>query len=80
MALQFIRRARQIDANYNALIYYQAVVHSLAGRRAEALQSLRQAFEKGYPPEEARNDPELKSLQSDPDYLIQVPHTLSSQM
>lgn len=67
-ALQFIRSARAIDKNDNSLMYNEAIVNTLAGRNAEALKNLRDAFRNGYPPEEAQNDPELRSLESDPGY------------
>jgi eukaryotic-like serine/threonine-protein kinase len=62
-ALQFIRRARSIDPNEIAFIYDEAQVMAIANRPEEALKILREAFQKGYSPEEARNDPELKSLE-----------------
>jgi eukaryotic-like serine/threonine-protein kinase len=67
-ALQFIRRARSIDPNSNQLIYNEAIVQALANHPEEALKPLRQAFQKGYSPEEARNDPELKSLADRPEF------------
>jgi len=67
-ALQFIRRARSIDPNSNELIYNEAAVQALANHPEEALKALREAFQKGYSPEEARNDPELKSLQGRPEF------------
>ena len=51
-ALQFIRNARAIDRNDISLMYSEAAVNTLAGRNAQALESLREAFQKGYPPEE----------------------------
>jgi tetratricopeptide (TPR) repeat protein len=66
-ALDFISRARAIDGNNNSLAYKQAVIHALAGHKAEALQGLREAFQKGYPVREAQNDPELKDLRLDPE-------------
>jgi len=65
-ALQFIRRARSIDPNSNQLIYNEAVIQALANHPDEAIKALREAFQKGYSPEEARNDPELKSLEGHP--------------
>jgi eukaryotic-like serine/threonine-protein kinase len=62
-ALQFIRRARSIDPNDIQFIYDEAQVTAIANRPEEALRILREAFQKGYSPEEARNDPELKSLE-----------------
>jgi serine/threonine protein kinase/tetratricopeptide (TPR) repeat protein/TolB-like protein len=60
--LEFIRRARAIDANDNELMYKEAVIETLAGQKTEALASLRAAFQKGYSVEQARNDPEFKPL------------------
>jgi tetratricopeptide (TPR) repeat protein len=60
--LDFIRRARTIDPNNNDLMYQEAVVDTIAGQQNEALGSLRAAFQKGYPVELAKNDPELKAL------------------
>jgi tetratricopeptide (TPR) repeat protein len=65
--LEFIRRARSIDANDNDLMYKEAVADAIAGQQAEALASLRAAFEKGYPVEQAKNDPELKTLATNPE-------------
>jgi tetratricopeptide (TPR) repeat protein/predicted Ser/Thr protein kinase len=67
-ALEFIRRARDIDANDNSLMYKEAVIHAIAGRPAEALAGLRGALQKGYPPKEAENDPELKKLRGRPEF------------
>lgn len=67
-ALQFIRRARSIDPNNNQLAYNEAVVQALANNPDEAFKALREAFQKGYSPEEARNDPELKSLEGRPEF------------
>jgi tetratricopeptide (TPR) repeat protein len=65
-AFQFIRRARSIDPNSNQLIYNEAVVQALANHPDEAIKALSEAFQKGYSPEEASNDPELKSLEGHP--------------
>ncbi len=67
-ASSFMRRARSIDPNNVQLIYYEAEIQSLASRPEEALKTLREAFQKGYSPEEAKSDPELKSLQSRPQF------------
>jgi serine/threonine-protein kinase len=64
----FIRRARAIDANENESMYYEGLILALGGRKAEALDSLRQAFEHGYSAKVAQNDPELKGLQADPNF------------
>ncbi len=67
-AQQFIRRARSIDPNNNQFIYDEAQIMALANRPEAALKALREAFQKGYSPEEARNDPELKSLVGLPEF------------
>jgi eukaryotic-like serine/threonine-protein kinase len=67
-ALQFIRRARSIDPNNIQFIYNEAQVLTLANHPVEALKILRVAFQKGYSPKEARNDPELKSLEGRPEF------------
>jgi Flp pilus assembly protein TadD len=66
-ALEFIRRARSIDANDNELMYKEAVINSMAGRQPEALASLRAALQKGYSVAQAKNDPELKALAANPE-------------
>ncbi|MGH9327013.1 MAG: protein kinase domain-containing protein [Terriglobia bacterium] len=67
-ALQFIRNARSIDPLNPLYAYNEAVVQSLLGKPAQAIASLRQAFEKGFPPLQAASDPELASLQSQPGF------------
>ncbi len=67
-ALEFMRRARAVDPTDVRLIYEEAVVHALGGRPTEALKSLGEAFQKGYSPEEAKKNPELKALQSRPEF------------
>jgi serine/threonine protein kinase/tetratricopeptide (TPR) repeat protein len=62
LALQYIHQARSLDAGDLQLIYDQAQIEALAGKQKEALATLRKAFQKGYSPEEAANDPELASL------------------
>jgi serine/threonine-protein kinase len=67
--LDFITRARSIDANDNELMYKEAVINAIAGRQAEALASLRAALQKGYSAEQAKNDPELKTLAKNPELI-----------
>lgn len=67
-AVAFIRRARAIEPNRVALLYDAAVVQVLAGDIDEAMKSLRQAFQKGYPTQNAQDDPELKELSSRPEF------------
>jgi tetratricopeptide (TPR) repeat protein len=63
-SLDFIHRARKIDSADVGLIYTQAVVENIAGQQALAVQSLKTAFQKGYPAEDANMDPELENLKS----------------
>jgi eukaryotic-like serine/threonine-protein kinase len=67
-ALGLIRRARAINGSKVDFIHTQGVVEAIAGRPEEALKTLREAFQKGYPPDDAENDPELKSLRSRPQF------------
>jgi tetratricopeptide (TPR) repeat protein len=66
--VEFIRRARGIDGNDNELMYAEATIDAIAGQQADALTSLRAAFQKGYPVQEAKNDPELKPLAANPEF------------
>jgi serine/threonine protein kinase/tetratricopeptide (TPR) repeat protein len=66
--LDFISRARTIDANDNELMYKEAVVKAIAGQSMEALASLRAALQKGYSVEQAKNDPELQTLATNPEF------------
>jgi tetratricopeptide (TPR) repeat protein len=67
-AMEFIRRARAIKPDEVSLIDNQAEVFALAGRREDAIKSIREALKRNYPVEEIKNDPELKSLQSLPEF------------
>lgn len=67
-ALEYIHKARAIDPNNVDYVYGEAVVDALAGRQQDALKTLREAFEKGYSTEQAKNDPELKILQGNAEF------------
>ena len=67
-ARDFIARARLIDKDSSELIYNEAVIDALDGKQAKALENLRTAFQKGYPPEEAEKDPELTSLRASTEF------------
>jgi eukaryotic-like serine/threonine-protein kinase len=67
-SIEWLGRARSIDPN-SVLLSSQAVtVYTLANRPEDALKYLREAFQKGYSTEEARKDPELRSLWSRPEF------------
>jgi hypothetical protein len=50
------------------LLYYQAEIYALTNNQKDAITTLRQAFQKGYSPEEAMSDPELGSLKALPEF------------
>jgi eukaryotic-like serine/threonine-protein kinase len=66
--LEWMNRARSIDPNGVQLMSQAAIVHTLANRPEEALKDLREAFQKGYSTEEARREPEFRSLQRRPEF------------
>ena len=67
-AQQFIRRARGVNDTSVELIYIQGVVEALAGHDDDAVKTLSEAFQKGYPVDQAQTDPELSKLASRPDF------------
>jgi serine/threonine protein kinase/Flp pilus assembly protein TadD len=67
-ALEFIHRARTLQPEAVQLLDVEAIVNALANRPKEALEAVRAALAKGYPAEEFKNEPELKSLQSLPEF------------
>lgn len=70
--LDFIRRARAMDPTDVSLVYFQAVVECMAGRKNDALKALHQALQQGYPAQEAQSDPELKDLQALPEFAAMM--------
>jgi hypothetical protein len=66
--MQYMRQARALDPSDLQLICYQAQVFTLAGKQMEALSSLKEAFQKGYTPEEAMSEPELGKLKGLPEF------------
>ena len=71
-AQHFIRQARSIDPDNVQFLYAEAEIMALAGHPDRALAALQQAFQKGYPPEEAMIDPELGSVRPDPQFAVLV--------
>jgi Flp pilus assembly protein TadD len=67
-ALQYIRQARTLDPSDLQLIYTEAQIYALADKSKEALSTLKDAFQKGYSPDEALNDPELAKLKDLPEF------------
>ena len=67
-ALEFIHRARTLQPDAVQLLDVEAIVNALANRPKEALEAVRAALAKGYSAEEFKNEPELRSLQSLPEF------------
>jgi eukaryotic-like serine/threonine-protein kinase len=67
-ALQYTQQARAISPDEVYSMYQEALVKTMIGKPEDALKSLRQALEKGYPAQEAWNDPELQKLQALPQF------------
>jgi hypothetical protein len=67
-ALVLARRARAMKSQNVEFIYTEGVVQAIGGHTAEALKTMREAFQKGYPPADAEHDPELKSLRALPEF------------
>jgi hypothetical protein len=67
-AQQYIRQARSIDSSDLQLIYMEGQVYAIGGKQPDAMKALREAFQKGYSPEEAQTDPELAKLRQSPEF------------
>ncbi len=67
-ALQYIQQARTINPDDVQLMYSEAVTKALVGKPEDALKPLRLALQKGWPAQEAWNDPELQKLQALPQF------------
>jgi eukaryotic-like serine/threonine-protein kinase len=67
-ALEFMHRARTLQPDAVEFLDDEAIVNALANRPKQALDAVRAALAKGYPAEELRKEPELKSLQSLPEF------------
>jgi len=67
-ALALGDRALRLAPDDVTVMYDQAVVQVWAGNSAAAFQALRQAFQKGLPPNYARSDPQLDNVAHDPEF------------
>jgi len=67
-ALSLAERARRLAPDDVTVIYDQAVAQAWARNPAAALQTLRQAFQKGLPPSYAHSDPQLDNLAHNPEF------------
>ncbi|MDE3178715.1 MAG: tetratricopeptide repeat protein [Acidobacteriota bacterium] len=78
-AMQFIRNARSIDPANPQYAYNQAVVETILGKPGAAVESLREAFQKGFPALQASYDPELAALNSHADFKQLVSEFITKQ-
>ncbi len=60
--LTFIKEVLGKNPDDQGFLYNAAVAHALAGHTEEALQALGKAFKAGYPPQFAKDDPDLRTL------------------
>jgi len=67
-ALQYVQQARTINPEDLQLMYWEAVVKALVAKPEDAFKPLRLALSKGYPAQEAWNDPDLQKLQALPQF------------
>lgn len=67
-ALQYIRQARSINPEDLQLMYWEVVVKAQVGKPEDAVKALKTALAKGYPAQEAWNDPDLQKLQALPQF------------
>jgi len=64
--LEMMRRARAVEPDNRELLYQQTVVNAVAGQEGDAMESLKEALQKGYPALLIKNDPELAPLAKNP--------------
>jgi eukaryotic-like serine/threonine-protein kinase len=67
-AMSSIRRALAIDHNNVDCMYTEAEIEAILGHTNDALKALRAALEKHYPADYAEGDPDLASLQGNPEF------------
>jgi serine/threonine protein kinase/tetratricopeptide (TPR) repeat protein/TolB-like protein len=67
-AAECVRKARLIDPSRPELIFYEATVRVIAKQQSPAMDSLRLALEKGYPPQLMELDPEFGKLHANPEF------------
>jgi tetratricopeptide (TPR) repeat protein len=67
-AQSLIKRVRTMDKNNVNFIYEESVIDALLGRGSDALKVLQEALQKHYPAEFVGGDPDLQSLQSNPEF------------
>jgi Flp pilus assembly protein TadD len=80
LADYYIGQARSIDASNPELIYDETVVRVLANQSAQAMKSLRMAFEKGFSPGRAKLYPELNTLHAKSEFQMLVAEYLDKKI
>jgi eukaryotic-like serine/threonine-protein kinase len=78
-SLEFIHRARTLQPDSLEYLADEAIVNALANRPKQAMEAVRMALAKGYPADELKNEPELESLQSLPEFQQLVAKASSSK-
>jgi tetratricopeptide (TPR) repeat protein/predicted Ser/Thr protein kinase len=67
-AMEFMRRARELDPSSVDLILISAEVHALSNRPEDAISDLKKGLQQGLTTTSIETDPELDSLRKRPDY------------
>ena len=67
-AMAFIQRARGIDSKDVELMFAQATVENHGNKSADALKTLREALNKGYPVTEVESNPDFDNLKDRPEF------------
>jgi eukaryotic-like serine/threonine-protein kinase len=71
-AKSLIKRVRGINKGNVSYLYEEAVIDALLGRQKDALKTLQEALQKHYPAEYAAGDPDLATLQNDPEFVALI--------
>ncbi len=66
--LEWITRARSIDAKDMQLIYNEAVIETLSGKKAAALKTLAECIKNGFPKGIVAHEPDLEPLRKLPEF------------
>jgi serine/threonine protein kinase/tetratricopeptide (TPR) repeat protein len=67
-AMEFVQRARGLDASSLQLMVTSAIVNTLGNRQPEAVADLKKALQHGYTTSSIESEPEFDPLRSRPDY------------
>jgi hypothetical protein len=67
-AMEFVQRARGLDASSVELMMISAIVNTLGNRQPEAVADLKKALQHGYTTSSIESEPEFEPLRKRPDY------------